>query len=68
MEHHQSANVFLSHYHYSTKPCNPFTLNWKRRQTTRFADYSPDEIRFIMRTKDHAKKCRMLLHFSLRCL
>jgi hypothetical protein len=55
---HHSANVFLSHYHYVTKMCNPFKINWKYRQTTRFQGYTPSEIRFLHKTKEMVQeKC-----------
>ena len=54
-ERHHSANVFLSHYHYCTKPCNPFHLDWKRRQTTPFAEMTTDEIDFILSTSEMVK-------------
>jgi len=59
---HHGANVFLSHYHYSTQPCNPFHLNWKRRQATPFAELTTEEIHFLIQTsemvKDRAEKIR----------
>ncbi|KAN0095460.1 hypothetical protein V8E51_016171 [Hyaloscypha variabilis] len=54
-ERHHAANVFLAHYHYCTKPCNPFLQDWKRRQTTPFAEMTTDEIDFILRTSDMVK-------------
>jgi len=57
-ERHHSANVFLSHYHYRTQPCDPFKLDWRKRQTTPFADMTPTEIRFIMRTKELVEQKR----------
>lgn len=55
-ERHHSANVFLSHYHYCTKPCNPFNLDWKRRQATPFAEMTTDEIDFILSTTEMVKE------------
>lgn len=59
---HHGANVFLSHYHYSTQPCNPFHLNWKRRQATPFAELTTEEVHFLIQTgemvKDRAEKIR----------
>jgi hypothetical protein len=57
-ERHHAANVFLSHYHYRTQPCNPFKLDWKRRQSTPFADMAPSEMQFLWRTKDLVEKRR----------
>lgn len=50
-ERHHGANVFLSHYHYRTQPCNPFELDWKQRHKTPFADFTTDEILFLKKTK-----------------
>ncbi len=55
-ERHHSANVFLSHYHYCTKPCSPFNLDWKRRQATPFAEMTTDEIDFILSTSEMVKE------------
>jgi hypothetical protein len=49
---HHGANVFLCYYHYCTKPCNPFTLDWKRRHVTPFADLRTDDIDFILNSKE----------------
>ncbi|KAK2772710.1 hypothetical protein FQN53_004457 [Emmonsiellopsis sp. PD_33] len=53
---HHGANVFLGHYHYATAPCNPFGLDWKRRHTTPFAHLAPDEIHFLIETKNMVKE------------
>ncbi|KAG9233443.1 hypothetical protein BJ875DRAFT_378620 [Amylocarpus encephaloides] len=55
-ERHHSANVFLSHYHYCTKPCSPFTVDWRTRQTTPFAEMTTDEILFLIKTSDMVKE------------
>jgi hypothetical protein len=55
-ERHHAANVFLSHYHYRTQPCDPFKLDWNKRHRTPFADLTPLELRFIMKTKDLVAK------------
>ncbi|KAK2803707.1 hypothetical protein FQN50_006925 [Emmonsiellopsis sp. PD_5] len=52
---HHGANVFLGHYHYATAPCNPFSLDWKKRHTTPFAHLTPDEIHFLIETKNMVK-------------
>ncbi|KAK3364552.1 hypothetical protein B0T25DRAFT_443157 [Lasiosphaeria hispida] len=49
-ERHNSANVFLSHYHYRTAHCNPFKIDWKRRHATPFADMSTEDIIFLQKT------------------
>jgi hypothetical protein len=54
-ERHQAANVFLAHYHYCTKPCSPFFLDWKKRQQTPFSEMTTDEIDFVLRTSDMVK-------------
>ncbi|KAF8859195.1 hypothetical protein BDZ45DRAFT_367421 [Acephala macrosclerotiorum] len=54
-ERHHSSNVFLSHYHYCTKPCNPFNIDWRKRQTTPFAEMTTDEIDFLLRTSEMVK-------------
>jgi hypothetical protein len=51
-ERHHAANVFLSHYHYRTQPCNPFNQNWRKRHMTAFAEMTTNEIQFLARTKD----------------
>jgi hypothetical protein len=51
-ERHHAANVYLSHYHYRTQPCNPFKLDWRNRHTTPFANMTPTEIQFLLRTKE----------------
>jgi hypothetical protein len=51
-ERHHAANVFLSHYHYRTQPCDPFKLDWQKRHRTPFADMTTNEIHFLMRTKE----------------
>jgi hypothetical protein len=61
-ERHHAANVFLSHYHYRTQSCDPFKLDWRRRQTTPFAEMTPNEIHFLMRTKALVEKRRK--HFT----
>jgi len=55
-ERHHSANVYLSHYHYCTKPCNPFTIDWRTRQTTPFAEMKTDEIHFLIETSKMVKE------------
>lgn len=55
-ERHHSANVFLSHYHYCTKPCDPFTIDWRMRQTTPFAEMTVDEIHFLIKTSEMVKE------------
>ncbi|KAH8883017.1 hypothetical protein GQ53DRAFT_664708 [Thozetella sp. PMI_491] len=55
-ERHHAANVYLSHFHYCNQLCNPFTLDWKNRQSTPFADITPEEILFIEATKKIVKK------------
>jgi len=68
-ERHHSANVYLSHYHYCTKPCNPFNVDWRNRQTTPFADMTTDEIHFLMKTSEMVKerqdKIRITHKFNL---
>jgi hypothetical protein len=61
---HHSANVYLSHYHYITQPCNPFEVDWKKRQTTPFGDMTPEEVLFLKKTKKmfDAKGSKVLLH------
>lgn len=51
-ERHHAANVFLSHYHYRTQPCDPFKVDWRRRQATPFAEMKTDEIHFLKRTAE----------------
>lgn len=53
---HHSANVFLSHYHYCTKPCNPFKLDWRKRQNTPFAEMTTNEIDFLLKTSELVKE------------
>lgn len=53
---HHGANVFLCFYHYRTKPCDPFTLDWKRRHVTPFANLPTDDIDFILNTKEIVQK------------
>lgn len=53
---HHGSNVFLSHYHYCTKPCDPFTMDWRKRQSTPFAEMSIDEIHFLVRTSKLVKE------------
>lgn len=65
-ERHHAANVFLSHYHYRTQPCNPFKLDWKRRQVTPFADMSPSEMQFLWKTKDLVEKRRGFIFMRFR--
>jgi hypothetical protein len=55
-ERHHSANVYLSHYHYCTKPCNPFNIDWRKRQTTPFAEMTTDEIHFLKKTSEMVKE------------
>ncbi|KAL2123770.1 hypothetical protein VTJ04DRAFT_135 [Mycothermus thermophilus] len=55
-EHHHSANVILSHYHYRTESCNPFKQDWRQRHRTPFAHLSPQDIQFLERTKDLLKE------------
>jgi hypothetical protein len=57
-EHHHSANVFLSHYHYRTESCDPFSQDWKQRHTAAFAHMSVEEIHFLRRTKDLVEQRR----------
>jgi hypothetical protein len=52
VERHHAANVFLSHYHYRTQPCNPFHVDWRKRYSTPFSDMTPNEIQFLVRTKE----------------
>lgn len=49
---HHGATVLLCYYHYCTKPCDPFSLDWKRRYNTPFKDLPPDDVLFILETKD----------------
>ena len=49
---HHAANVFLSHYHYRTQPCDPFKVDWRRRQATPFAEMKTDEIHFLKKTAE----------------
>ncbi len=49
-ERHHSANVFLSHYHYCTEPCNPFKIDWRKRNTNLFSEMTTDEIHFLLKT------------------
>src|SRR5215469_6241110 len=49
---HHAANVFLSHYHYRTQPCDPFKVDWRRRQATPFAEMKTNEIHFLKRTAE----------------
>jgi hypothetical protein len=51
-ERHHAANVFLCHYHYRTQPCDPFKVDWRRRQTTPFAEMKIEEIHFLKRTAE----------------
>jgi hypothetical protein len=53
---HHSANVFLAYYHYCTKACDPFTIDWKTRHTTRFAKMTRNEIDFLLKTSNMAKE------------
>jgi len=53
---HHSANDFLAHYHYCTKGCDPFTIDWKKRHTTRFAKMTTIEIDFLIKTSNIAKE------------
>jgi len=53
---HEGANVFLCHYHYCTEPCNPFTMDWKRRHVTRFADIPIGDIHFLLESRDMIRK------------
>jgi hypothetical protein len=57
-ERHHGANVFLSYYHYCTKPCDPFTIDkaWCERHKTPFPEMTPDEFDFVLRTKDMVKE------------
>ncbi|PMD55147.1 uncharacterized protein K444DRAFT_538366 [Hyaloscypha bicolor E] len=68
-ERHQAANVFLAHYHYCTKPCSPFLLDWKKRQQTPFSEMTTDEIDFVLRTSDMVKdkkdRFRRTMEFEL---
>ncbi|KAF2092916.1 hypothetical protein NA57DRAFT_49246 [Rhizodiscina lignyota] len=57
-ERHHAANVFLSHYHYRTQPCDPFKLDWRRRHATPFAAMSEKEVMFLMRTKELVEQKR----------
>jgi len=54
-ERHHSANVYLSHYHYCTNSCNPFKIDWRKRQTTPFAEMTTDEILFLKKTSEMVK-------------
>ncbi len=54
-ERHNSANVFLSHYHYRTAHCNPFKLDWKRRHTSPYAHMATEDVIFIEKTKGIAR-------------
>jgi hypothetical protein len=65
-ERHHSANVYLSHYHYCTKPCNPFNVDWRKRQTTPFADMTTDEIHFLMKTSEMVKERRKYCRWRLK--
>lgn len=49
---HHGANVFLLHYHYCTRPFNPFTMDWKRRHVTPFADMPTEDIHFLLKSRD----------------
>ena len=66
-ERHHSANVFLSHYHYRTQPCDPFKLDWRRRQATPFADMTPTEIQFLMRTKELVEQRSTSVNIWKKC-
>jgi hypothetical protein len=57
-ERHHAANVFLSHYHYRTQPCDPFKQNWKRRHATPFPEMTTAEIQFLMRTRELVQERR----------
>lgn len=61
---HHGANVFLSHYRYCTQPCDPFTLQWSKRESTPFAEIAIDEIHFLVRTSELVKERSEL---QLRC-
>ncbi|KAK0642132.1 hypothetical protein B0T16DRAFT_334307 [Cercophora newfieldiana] len=73
-ERHNSANVFLAHYHYRTEQCNPFKLNqsdWKNRHTTPFADMATKDVIFLQKTrallaeKDRAEEIRYVHEANL---
>lgn len=49
---HRGANVLLCYYHHCTKPCSPFTMDWKRRHETPFADATAEEIHFLLKSKE----------------
>lgn len=53
---HHASNVLLAHYHYCTKPCDPFTVDWRRRQSTPFAEMTTDEIHFLKQTLELVKE------------
>jgi hypothetical protein len=53
---HHSANVFLAHYHYCKKGCDPFTIDWEIRHTTRFAKMTTNEIDFLLKSLNMAKE------------
>src|SRR5450756_2698382 len=59
---HHGSNVFLAHYHYCTKPCDPFTMDWRRRQSTPFAEMTTNEIHFLIRTSSLVKERSKCLH------
>lgn len=61
---HHGTNVFLTHYHYCTKPCDPFTMDWRKRQSTPFAEMTTDEIHFLIRTAELVKERSKREHFS----
>ena len=62
-ERHHAANVFLSHYHYRTQPCDPFKVDWRRRQATPFAEMTPNEIHFLKRTAELVEERSKFGHF-----
>lgn len=49
---HHGATVFLCYYHYYTAPCDPFSVDWKRRHVTPFAELPSDDILFVLKTKE----------------
>jgi len=49
---HHGATVFLCYYHYCTKPCNPFTLDWKRRHTSSFSEMPMADVHFLLKSKE----------------
>jgi hypothetical protein len=66
-ERHHSANVFLSHYHYCTKPCDPFKIDWRKRQSNPYAEMTPKEIDFLLTTSEMVKARSKIVDY-IQCL